>query len=172
MRTFHFETVARKHRSHDLVPTIRHLSKAFKRHEAQGDRANMRATSTKAWGKLVELFDVLRNEQDQGRLDPQLMRAMTGNIVQRISRAEQAQLIGANRISPYHPNFRPLNLRGVLSKIAHFDTVSATYRIDGRGAHYLVLGGPEQSHADQFWVAEILVSRLCNNAAAAIKALA
>lgn len=40
-----------------------------------------------------------------------------------------------------HANCGPLNLREALNKLGHYSGDLSTYRVDGRGAHYLVLGG-------------------------------
>ena len=172
MPVINFEVIARKDRAQDLVPTIREASKEFRRHEKQGDLEKMRAVSEGAWRALSQLFDVLRNEQDQGRLDRSFMRATTGLIAGRLNADEQARFIAAKRVPASYPGVTTLNLRDVLNKTAHFDTVTATYRVDGRGAHYMVLGGPEQDRRYGYWVADILVSKLCNHAEAAVRALA
>lgn len=77
-------------------------------------------------------------------------------------------MIRAARIDKAHARCRPLALREALNKIAHYRSGVATFRFDRRGAHYLVLGG---SRNGRHWIAEILVTQLCRNAAAAAAAI-
>jgi hypothetical protein len=163
-----FEVLPRRTRAKDLVPLIRQCSKRFKKDAAAGDIHAMQSTSHKAWNALTQLFEILRNEQDQGRLAPHFMHQPTAHIVNGVSSSDVAAMISARKIDKSHVGYGPLNLRNTLNKIAHHDTSLATYRIDGRGAHYLVLGGAQ---GNTLWVAEILVSRLCKNAAAAVGAI-
>lgn len=163
-----FKIIPRRVRGTDLVPTIRRCSADFKRHHLSNNRQAMETVSLKAWQALTELFEILRNEQDQGRLGNNLMAVPTGAIVKDISPVELAGMLAANRIDKSHANFQDMSLRDSLNKIAHHNTSISGYRIDGRGAHYLLLGG---EHNRKPWFAEVLVSRLCTHSATAMASL-
>lgn len=163
-----FEIIPRAHRATDLVPRIRALSKAFKIALLAGDQGEAERISEQAWNLLGNLFEILRNEEDQGRLDGSYMHLDTGHIVNGLSAEESREMILARRIDRRHSRCANLSLRNCLNKVAHFDSIAATYRIDGRGAHYLVLGG--KFHG-QNWVAEILVSKLCDRSQRAVQAI-
>jgi hypothetical protein len=154
-----------------LKPVIRSVqlaSKRFKALAAAQDQAGMALCSEFAWNSLASLFEMLRNEEDQNRLDRRFMSEPTAYLVNGASATEQAKMIAARKIDRSHLGFKRIGLRDALNKIAHHDTERATYRIDGRGAHYMVLGG---THQRRQWVAEILISVLCQNAAAAAAAI-
>ncbi len=72
-----FEVIPRRTRAQDLVPLIRRCSRRFKIHVAAGDTRAMESTSREAWDALTNLFEVLRNEQDQGRLPSTFMNPPT-----------------------------------------------------------------------------------------------
>ncbi|RYY09332.1 MAG: hypothetical protein EON55_18590 [Alphaproteobacteria bacterium] len=78
-------------------------------------------------------------------------------------------MIARAAIDRSHPSFSPIGLREVLNKIAHYDTNAATFRVDRRGAHYLLLGGEDQRK--RRWVMEVLVARLHRNASIAVAAI-
>jgi hypothetical protein len=128
----------------------------------------MHQASTRAWDALAAIFEILRGEQDDGYLADSYMRVPTGVLVERVTAAEQTAMIDAARIDKGHARCGPLTLREALNKIAHYNSGVATFRVDRRGAHYLVLGG---SRNRRRWVAEILVAQLCRNAAAAAVAI-
>jgi hypothetical protein len=128
----------------------------------------MQSTSTQAWESMTSLFEVLRNEQDHGHLGASFMMRPTAFIVEDLTQNEQREMISRCKIDRSHLGYSALNLRNTLNKIAHYDTATATFRVDGRGSHYLILGG---SFRGSCWIAEILVSKLCKNAAAAVKAI-
>ena len=151
------------------MPIIQSCSKQFKHCVKNADLSGMEKASKAAWEAMTNLFDVLRNEQDHGHLSASCMNASTGHIVKPLSLQEQNAMIAAGRINKEHLGFGALTLREALNKIAHYDTNLATFRVDGRGAHYLVLGGKQGSAG---WIVEILVSRLCKNAATAVKHIA
>ena len=164
----HFQVISRRTRAKDLVSNIRRNSKRFKTHYAACDVDNMKRTSGQAWSAMTNLFESLRNEQDYEHLESSFMNAHTAFIVEDASKIERDSMITDRRINKFHSRYKSLSLRNTLNKIAHYDTDSATFRLDARGAHYLILGG---KYRRSYWVAEILVSRLCTNAAAAVKAI-
>ena len=168
MSVAHFQIIPRGQRARPILRTIRLASKKFKAQVAAGDIAGMRATSERAWNALTNLFEILRNEQDQGNLDKIFMDTPTGFIVDGISRQKQISMIAADRLDRSHTSCRPISLRDALNKIAHYNTTTSTFRIDGRGAHFLVLGGILH---EKRWVAEILVSTLTKKAAIALRAI-
>lgn len=171
-RTLHFEI--RRNRPHAgaaLVPRLRTASTLFKRAVAAGDAKGMARSSDSALRLMVSLADLLRGEQDAERLPKSSMTAVTGLIAKDLTINEREAMITAKRLDRSHVSCRPATLRGAFNKIVHCDAAHCTYRIDGRGAHYLVLSGPGQGPYDGLWVAEILVATLCSNAAAAIEAL-
>ncbi|ESZ46621.1 hypothetical protein ACYG9R_01720 [Mesorhizobium sp. RSR565B] len=149
----------------DLVRVVRDASKTFKNDPNSVDAAN---ASDDAWKAMVGLFDVLRNEQDHGKPIRYQMSEDTGQPFRGVSHLELLAMLGSCRIDRKHPGIKILSLRDALNKIAHHNKEISTYRLDGRGAHYLVLAGQE---GNKQWVAEFLVSRFCRNATAAIRAL-
>ncbi len=128
----------------------------------------MAATSALAWEALIHLFEGLRNEEDHGHLNRADMHKVTGVITDDVSAAEKQTMIAAKKIDRSHQSCKPMELRVALNKIAHHNIADTTFRVDGRGAHYLVLGG---TFYNKHWVAEVLVSELHRNAAAAARAL-
>lgn len=164
-----FEIRARSHGAEEIVPAIRLASKEFKNLLQEGNRESIEHVSATAWEAMVQLFNVLRNEQDHGSPIAPLMSASTAKLVKEITFAEMEAMIRAAKIDRKHAQFADISLRETLNKVAHFDTNFSTYRVDGRGAHYLILGGKDQRQ--RLWVAEILVSRLCKCAERAVRAL-
>lgn len=164
----HFEMIPRGKRVKPHLAAIRQSSRMFKKSFAAGDAAGMQRASTRAWDALAATFEILRGEQDDGYLADTYMRVTTGFLVEGATTAEQAAMISAARINKAHPRCGPLTLREALNKIAHYRSGRSTFRVDRRGAHYLVLGG---SRNGRHWVAEILVAKLCRNAATAAAAI-
>ncbi len=164
----HFQIIPRGRRAKPHLATIRRSSKFFKQSLAIGDTAGMRRASTHAWDALAATFEILRGEQDDGYLTASYMAVPTGLLVEDLTALEQAAMVTAAKIDKTHARCKSLTLREALNKIAHYRSADATFRVDRRGAHYLVLGG---SRNGRRWVAEILVSRLCRNAAAAAAAI-
>lgn len=113
---------------------------------------------------MTKLFEILRGEQDAGRLAAAPMNAATALIVNGVSITEQQKMLFLKKID--RTRSTTLGLRNVLNKIAHYEM--ATFRVDKRNAHYLLLAG---TYNGKPWIVEILVSRLCSNSAAAIKAI-
>lgn len=164
----HFEIIPRGRRAKPQLAAVRRSSKRFKQCLAAGDAAGMQLTSIRAWDALSATFEILRGEQDDGYLADSYMRVPTGLLVDRATAVEQAAMIAAARIDRQHGRCGRLTLREALNKIAHYRSGVATYRVDRRGAHYLILGGSQNG---QLWIAEILVSKLCRNAATAAAAI-
>jgi hypothetical protein len=148
-----------------LVRVVRQSSKIFR---ADPDSLEAANASVDALRAMVELFNVLRNEQDHGRAIDTPMNEDTGLVAKDVTQAEMMAMHTSRRIDRTHRGTEKLTLRDALNKIAHYNPVVSTYRVDGRRAHYMVLGGQERN---KLWVAEFLVSRFCRNATAAIKAL-
>lgn len=119
-------------------------------------------------GRPTNLFETLRNERDHRYLDPSDLTDTVGLLIEPANQQEQADMVAAHKVDRSHANCGPLTLGGALNKLGHYNAVLSTYRIDGRGAHYLVLGG---RRGKRNWVAELLVSRLCKKAATAAKAI-
>lgn len=164
MTTLHFKQIPRRSRAKGLVPKIRRCSKRFRNAVAAGDEKKLNAASEDAWNAMTKLFEILRGEQDDGYLAATLMNVDTALLADDISMADQQKMLSMKRID--RSRSTTLSLRNTLNKIAHYKT--ATYRVDGRNAHYLVLGGV---YRNKHWVAEILISNLCRNAAAAVQGI-
>ncbi|MCA8504684.1 hypothetical protein LGN13_23590 [Burkholderia multivorans] len=113
---------------------------------------------------MTQLFEILRGEQDNRNLADAPMKVGTGFLATNISNDDQRAMIALKKVD--RSRSIELSLREALNKIAHYKY--QTFRIDGRGAHYVVLGG--ELHG-KLWVAEFLVSKLCKNATAAIQAI-
>ncbi len=167
-QTFHFEVIPRSRRAREAIRDIRLRSKLFKRAAAVGDSARMEAVSGGAWDALTKLFETLRNEHDHRYLDAVHLQSQVGLLIQHLTSQEQVSMSASKRIDRLHPSCRPLTLHQALNKLGHYDGATSTYRVDGRGAHYIVLGGRQHQ---QNWIAEILISRLCKEAASAANAI-
>ena len=113
---------------------------------------------------MTQLFEILRGEQDLGYLSPVLMQVPTGFLAERLSIEDQQKMMLQRKVD--RSMSAKMDLRDALNKIAHWKDTS--FRIDGRGAHYLILSG---AHNGKKWIAEVSVSRLCRNARAAIAAI-
>jgi hypothetical protein len=164
----HFQIIPRSRRARQAIGSIRRRSKQFKQAVAAGDTARIEAVSCGAWDALTNLFETLRNERDHRYLDPSDLTHTVGLLVERVTHQEQADMAAAHKVNRSQVHCGPLSLGDALNKLGHYDAALSTYRIDGRGAHYLVLGGRRGS---ENWMAEILVSRLCAKAAVAAKAI-
>lgn len=164
MTIFNFEFIPRRHRAKGLVPTIRRCSKKFREALAAGDEKKQSAASSDAWDAMTTLFEILRGEQDAGNLAPIWMNVNTALIAEVSSAHDQQQMLTRRKVS--RAQSQPLSLRNTLNKLAHYET--ATFRVDGRNSHYLILSGV---YKQKYWVAEILVSKLCKNSTAAIQAI-
>lgn len=167
-RTGYFRLIPRGRRAVPVLRTIRRASRQFKAAAAEGDAARMDATSERAWNALASLFDILRGAQDEGILDSAYMKVRAGFMVDGVTEQERNDMLSAARLDRSHSGFRSLSLRNALNKVAHHHTSDSTYRIDGRGAHYLVLGGV---HEGRRWVAEILLSKLCQESSRAARSI-
>jgi hypothetical protein len=163
-----FIVVARATRVWPALRTVRNASHRFKDELSRDDNSGMQETSRRAWDALTNVFEVLRNEQDHGNLAQCYMVEPTGFIVSDVTAADQQAMIAGKKIDRSHHSFSSMGLRDALNKIAHHNTALSTFRVDRRGAHYIILGG---SHRNKRWVAEILISKLCKNAAAAARAI-
>lgn len=164
----YFKVIPRSRRAREAIRTIRRRSRLFKKAAADCDTARMDAISTSAWDALTVLFETLRNEHDHRYLDPAYLANRVGFLIQPATLQDQASMAAARKINRSHANCRPLILHQALNKLGHYDGAISTYRIDGRGAHYLLLGGRQNR---EHWIAEILVSRLCREASWAAKAI-
>lgn len=164
MANSYFQYIPRRNRAKGLVPRIRRCSKRFKDALVAGDKQRQESAASDAWDLLTKLFEILRGEQDDGHLAPALMKVDTALIATGISSDEQKRMLALKRID--RSRSTSLSLRDTLNKIAHYK--EATFRVDRRGAHYILLGGIFKK---EHWIAEILVSKLCKNAAAAIQGI-
>ncbi len=166
--TSYFIVIPRRRRAKGIVPTLRTSSSIFIKCLRNGDANGMERSSKAAWESLTKLFEILRNEEDQGFLPSALMKISTAFMVDKIDAEEMKIFIKRKKINRHHVRYNAINLRQTLNKIAHHDPDLSTFRVDGRGSHYLLLGGCFQNH---YWMAEILVSRLCKHAAKAIRGI-
>ncbi|TMJ20532.1 MAG: hypothetical protein E6G92_12590 [Alphaproteobacteria bacterium] len=166
--TGYFQIIPRGRRAMPILRTIRRSSSRFKAAVAARDTVRMESTSARAWTALASLFEILRNAQDEGILDAAYMNVPSGFMVDRVGEQEQAEMVAAARIVRSHANYRSISLREALNKIAHFQNAASTYRIDGRRAHYLILGG---THGSRRWIAEILLSKLCQESSRAARSI-
>ena len=164
----HFEVVPRGQRAQDLVPTIRRCSISFKAAHDSQDRGGMETSSREAGNAISLLFETLRGAQDDNKLADSYMSEDTGYVINNLDLQDQLNMISRRRLDRNHTNIATIGLRDALNKFAHYDEGLVAFRIDSRGAHYIILGG---RHGRSRWVSEILVSKLCKNAAAAVKAI-
>lgn len=168
MITAHFQIIPKGRRARPAIVIVRSASRRFKKQYAEGDAAAMGVTSATAWDALTTIFETLRNAEDDGSLAGLFMQRTTGIIIDGLSQAEQMAVFTTAKVDRSHVTLKDLNLRDALNKIAHYNSGTSTFRIDGRGAHYLVLCG---KRGNSLWAAEILVSKLCKNAASAANAI-
>lgn len=164
----YFKIIPRARRTREAIRSIRRRSTQFKQAVQAGDAAKMETLSSGAWDALTSLFETLRNERDHGYLDDANLSDPVGLLIEPATSREQAAMAAAHKLDRAHANSKPLSLREALNKLGHYNGTLSAYRIDGRGAHYLLLGG---RRGGRNWVAEILVSRLCDRAAVAAKAI-
>ncbi|WP_155635505.1 hypothetical protein [Burkholderia cepacia] len=160
----YFSPTRRLHRAEGLVGKLKRSSTRFKLAVAANNTERQASASAEAWTTMTQLFEILRGEHDEGRIDDAMMLAPTGLLATRISISQQDSMLASKRIN--RVGAIPLTFREALNKVAHYHSDKVAFRIDGRNAHYLVLGGTFQR---QHWVAEILVSKFCKNAAAALR---
>lgn len=165
MQTSYFRHIPRRNRAKGLTSKIKRHSKRFKIALAEGNIEKQNKESSAAWGTMVQLFEILRGEEDSENLAPELMQAPTGYLVLCESTAEQLTMMGQKKID--RARSTTISLREVLNKIAHWKTTS--FRVDGRGAHYILLSGTQQHKK---WVAEIHIPKLCKNCSTAISGIA
>lgn len=135
MTTLHFQYIPRRNRAIGLVPIIRRCSKRFRDSVAAADEKKQSAASEDAWNAMTKLFEILRGEQDEGHLAAAWMNVDTAIIAELNSAAEQQKMLSLKKID--RAQSKALSLRNTLNKIAHYKT--ATFRMDGRNAHYLLL---------------------------------
>lgn len=164
MAASHFRHIPRRNRAKGLVPKLRESSAKFKRALKSGDLVRQDEASVAAWNALASLFEILRGEQDSGHLADELMQVRTGLVIKDTTPDELAGMKSKHRID--RSRSVSMSLRDTLNKIAHWQF--ADFRVDGKNAHYLIFSG---TFKHQTWFAEVLVSRLCRNASAAISGI-
>lgn len=147
-----------------MTSKLRRHSKRFRFALAEENIEKQTKESIAAWETMVKLFEILRGEQDQGNLAPEPMQAATGYLVICDSIDDQLAMMEQKKID--RTRSTAISLRDALNKIAHWK--STTFRVDGRGAHYILLSG-KQSQTK--WVAEIHMAKLCKNCSTAIAAI-
>jgi hypothetical protein len=170
MPTAGFQIISRRWKARHLAPRVMRCSARFRAAWAYNDLQAAKQASKLAWNALNDLALRLRNEQDQQRLAAAFMAVDVGILASRLTPRERAEMIRNRGVDRHHANCAPLSLRDACNKIAHHDTAHSAFRIDGRGAHYIVLSGPDQNPTRGPWVAEMLVSRFCSQASKAVAA--
>jgi hypothetical protein len=128
----------------------------------------MERSSERGWNALAALVEILRGEDDEGYIPGAFMQRTVGRLAEPVTTGERAAMIAAARVNRMHFASKPLTLREALNKLIHYDSASATFRVDGRGAHYLVLGGARQKRQ---WVAELLIAEMSRSMGAAARAI-
>lgn len=164
----YFKIIPRGRRAREAIRSVRRRSKQFKKAIADDEADRIDKVSSAAWDALTILFETLRNERDHGYLDDADLSSAVGLLIQPATQIEQAAMSAARKLDRHHANCGPLSLKEALNKLGHYNGDLSTYRLDGRGAHYLVLCGRQNN---RHWVAEILVARLCKEAGFAAKAI-
>ena len=136
----HFQIIPRSRRTREAIGTIRRRSKQFKLALAAGDTRRIEVVSSGAWDALTVLFETLRNERDHRYLDASELAGAVGLLIEPVTQQEQADMKAAHKLDRSHSGCGLLSLAEALNKLGHYNTEVSTYRIDGRGAHYVVLG--------------------------------
>ncbi|MCF5245328.1 hypothetical protein GIW33_27970 [Pseudomonas syringae] len=140
---------------------MRRHSRRFKIALAEANIEKQNKESIAAWETMVQLFEILRGEEDSANLASELMQAPTGYLVLCISTEDQHAMMEQKKIDRARSTV--IGLREALNKIAHWK--GTNFRVDGRGAHYILLSGTQR---EKKWVAEIHIPKLCKNCSAAI----
>ena len=73
-----------KNRGRKLVDNLRTQSKSFVSAFKNNENIEIILESEKAWNTLIELFNFLRNEQDNDRISSTLMSADTSKIIKNV----------------------------------------------------------------------------------------
>ncbi len=156
-----------KSRGQKLSDNLEVYCRSFVRSHKSNDLQEMTISSDKAWSTLIEIFDHIRNEEDNKRIDPKLTKMETSKIIENVDQNALTSIIASKKIAPIN-NPQPCSLRETLNKIAHFDKLNSTYRVTRSGAHYLVLSGLGKNAKAGPWVAEIHMSKLIKRCRQAI----
>ena len=164
----YFKVIPRSLRARKAINAIRVRSSQFKKALRQNDEQRQDQAAEAAWSSMTQLFECLRNERDYKYLDASELQRPVGLIVERVEQNALSAMVARTRLDRHHPDCKPLTQNDALNKLAHYDESNTTYRIDGRGAHFLLLVGSRHGHK---WIAEFLVSRLCQSAAEAAKTI-
>lgn len=144
-------------------------SRAFVKAEQVGDAPTMDQVSQNAWAVLRQLVLLIRHAEDSNLVSSTAMPTATGVIAENLSLAEQQAMLNSHKVNRRHANCRAASLRECFNKMAH--PTCSTYRVDGRGTHFLLLSGPDQRPTRGPWVIEFSVKRLAEHAAGVIASL-
>lgn len=148
------------------VQRLRKCSMRFKKALADGDAAAQNIVSRDAWSTMHDLTLLIRKAEDDGAALSSVMPIDTGWIAENLLPADRTSMMLHEKVSRRHPKTKRCALRKCLNKLAHAE--ASTFRVDGRGAHYLVLTGPDQSASKGPWVCEFNVNTLAAHCAKVI----
>lgn len=170
MPTFHFEVVRRDRAFNKrYVRRLKEQSRRFRQHIGDGNSASAATVSQNAWNTLRAMSIAIRTEEDSGVITSAMMPANTGWIAIDLSAPDLNAMMSGAMLDRKHANAKLMPLRECLNKIVHHE--ASTYRIDGRGAHFILLAGPAQNQNKGPWVAEFSIARLAQHCLLVMKQL-
>lgn len=164
----HFETLPFTRTANGkTVQRLRKCSLRFKKALANGDTDEQTVLSRDAWTTMHDLTLLIRKSEDNGAATQGIMPNNTGWIAENLSLADQQSMMSRKKVNRRHQKATRCPLRKCLNKLAH--QTAATFRVDGRGSHYLVLTGPDQSSSKGPWVCEFNINTLATHCANVIR---
>lgn len=151
------------------VQRLRKCSQRFKRALAANDAENLAQVSRDAWEAMHDLTLSVRKAEDKGAISSGVMPSDTGWIADNPTPPEHQAMMVQKKVDRRHIGAERCSLRKCLNKLAH--ATGSTYRVDGRGAHYLVLTGPNQAASKGPWVCEFNVNTLAKHCELVLRTL-
>ena len=165
---FHFEVLPFTRTANGkTVQRLRKSSMRFKKAFANGDTDVQGIASRDAWSTMHDLTLLIRKAEDNGAAAHSVMPSDTGWIAEDLSLVDQQSMMSCKKVNRKHLKANRCSLRKCLNKLAHSKTT--TFRVDGRGSHYLVLTGPDQSASKGPWVCEFNVNTFATHCANVIR---
>lgn len=165
---FHFEILPFTQTANGkTIQRLRKCSERFKKALADCDTDAQSIVSRDAWSTMHDLALLIRKAEDNGAAAQGVMPGDTGWIAENLALADQRSMMSRRKVNRRHPKATRCALRKCLNKLAH--PTATTFRVDGRGSHYLVLTGPDQRASKGPWVCEFNVNTLATHCANVIR---
>lgn len=164
--TFNFEVLPFTRTANGkIVQRLRDQSIRFKRAWLDGDVDLQNTVSRRAWETMHDLLMVIRKAQDNGVTAKGYSLVDTGWLAEALTQVEQQSMMAGKKIDRRHQNARKCSLRECVNKLAHLE--NSTFRVNGRGSHYVVLTGQNQSKT-KLWVCEFNINTFATHCAKVI----